>query len=79
MKPNENISLQSVFDCLSELNYFMTKVLVFGRPECASILSKTLHPLTITVGTCAQNLGVIFNPVLKFDNQISSVVKSALF
>ncbi len=49
------------------------------RPECASILSKTLRPITKTVGPCAQNLGVIFDPALKFDKRINSVVKSAFF
>ncbi len=62
-----------------QLNDSKTEVLVFGWPECASILSKTLSPITKTVGTCARNLGVIFDPALKFDKQINSVVKSAFF
>ncbi len=43
------------------------------------LLSKTLSPITKTVGTCARNVGVIFDPSLKFDKQINSVVKSAFF
>ncbi len=39
--------------------------------------SKTLAPNT--VGSNARNLGVIFDPALKFDKQINSVVKSAFF
>ncbi len=60
MKPDDNIYLQSLIDCVSEvktcmvefflqLNDSKTEVLVFGRPECASILSKTLSPITKTV------------------------------
>ncbi len=90
MKPDDNISLQSLIDRVSEVKTWMadfflqlndskTEVLVFGWPECASILSKTLSPITKTVGTCVRNLGVIFDPALKFDKQINSVVKSAFF
>lgn len=59
-----------------QLNDSKTEVLVFGQPECVAILSKPLCPITKTVGTCAWNLGVIFDPALKFDKQINSVVKS---
>ncbi len=44
--------------------------------EC---FSNTLAPITNTVASHARNLGVIFDPALKFDKQINSVVKSAFF
>lgn len=36
-------------------------------PDFANTLSKTLAPITNTVGSHARNLGVIFDPALKFD------------
>ncbi len=54
-------------------------MLVFGQPKCASILSKTLCPISKTLGPCVCNLGIIFDLALKFDKQINSVVKSAFF
>ncbi len=47
--------------------------------DFANTLSNTLAPITNTVGSHARNLGVIFDPALKFDKQINSVVKSAFF
>ncbi len=50
MKPEDNIYLQSLIDCVSEVKTWMveffflqlndskTEVLVFGRPECAYFL-----------------------------------------
>ncbi len=62
-----------------QLNDSKTEVLVFGRPDFANTLSNTLAPITNTVGSHARNLGVIFDPALKFDKQIHLVVKSAFF
>ncbi len=66
-------------DNFLQLNDSKTEVLVFGRPDIVNTLSNTLAPLTNTVGSHARNLGVIFDPALKFDKQINSVVKSAFF
>ncbi len=66
-------------DNFLQLNDSKTEVLIFGRPDIANILSNTLAPITNTVGSHARNLGVIFDPALKFDKQINSVVKSAFF
>ncbi len=85
-----NTSIQPLFDSLGvvkswvvdnflQLNDSKTEVLVFGRPDIANTLSKTLAPITNTVDSHARNLGVIFDPTLKFDKQINSVVKSAFF
>lgn len=48
----------------------MTEVLFLGLPRCAAILSQTLHPITNTLDTCAQYLGIIFTPALKIDYPI---------
>lgn len=45
----------------------------------ANTLSKTLAPITNTVGSYARNVGVIFDSALKFDKQINSVINSAFF
>ncbi len=90
VKSDENTSLQPLFDCLCEVKSWLadnflqlhdskTEVLVFGHPDFANTLSNTLAPITNTVGSRARNLGVIFDPALKFDKQINSVVKSAFF
>ncbi len=62
-----------------QLNESKTEALDFGQPKCASILSKTLCPISKTLGPCVCNLGIIFDLALKFDKQINSVVKSAFF
>lgn len=78
MKTNENIFLQSLVDCVSEVKIWMadnflqindskTEVLVFGRSNCSANLSKTLCSITKTLGTW--NLGVIFDLALKFDSR----------
>ncbi len=66
-------------DYFLQLNDSKTEVLVFGHPDFANTLSNTFAPITNTVGSRARNLGVIFDPALKFDKQINSVVKSAFF
>ncbi len=66
-------------DNFLQLNDSKTEVLVFGHPDIANTLSNTLAPITNTVGSHARNLGVIFDPALKFDKQINLVVKSAFF
>ncbi len=49
----------------------MTEVLFLGLPRCAAILSKTLHPITNTLDTCAQYLGIIlYTPALEMDKPI---------
>ncbi len=54
-------------DKFLQLNDSKTEVLVFGRPDFANTLSNTLAPITNIVGSHARNLGVIFDPALKFD------------
>ncbi len=54
-------------DKFLQLNDSKTEVLVFGRPDFANTLSNTLAPITNIVGSHPRNLGVIFDPALKFD------------
>lgn len=74
MKLDEILSLQYLFDCMSQVkiqvadNFLQLNEVLFW--DSLNIPSKTLHPIINTVGTCAQNLGIIFTPALKIDKQI---------
>ncbi len=56
-----------------------TEIMVFGPTAVSSGIVKQLGPLSSNVRDCVRNLGVVFDPTLSFDKQISAVVKSSFF
>ncbi len=51
----------------------------FGPTAVSSGIFKQLGPLSSNVRDCVRNLGIVFDPTLSFDKQISTVVKSSFF
>ena len=65
-------------NCL-QLNDSKTEVVLFGPSNSTGGIANHLGPLVLNLHTHARNLGVIFDPAVKFDKQINSVVKGCFF
>uniref|UniRef100_A0A3B3SDN5 Reverse transcriptase domain-containing protein n=1 Tax=Paramormyrops kingsleyae TaxID=1676925 RepID=A0A3B3SDN5_9TELE len=90
VKTNDNTSFLSLFNCLRDLKRWLnqnflclnenkTEIIVFGRPGDLSGCVDGLGNLGWYVRPFIRNLGVIFDSDLKFEKQISSVVKASFF
>ena len=55
------------------------EILLFGPPNAISSLQSHLGGLSTNVKSDTHNLGVIFDPNLSFNGQITSVVQSCFF
>ncbi len=62
-----------------QLNESKSEVVIFGPPKLAKQLSVHLGPLATNINTQVRNLVVIFDSELKFDRQVSAVVKSSFY
>ncbi len=60
-----------------QFNQNKTEVILFGPSHLLQNLRPTLGPLEDNIGENVKNLGVIFDPELKFDKQINSVVRTS--
>ncbi len=88
LQRNNKYSLQPLLDCLNELKLWLSsnflhlnenksEIILFGpRENVASDFD--LGFLTPYNTQCARNLGILFDSSLKFDKQISAVVKSCI-
>lgn len=87
---NNNCSMSTLFAYIQDikcwldldflqLNNDKTEIIVFGPTAVSSGLIKQLGPLSAYVRNHIRNLGVVFDPMLSFDKQISTVVKSSFF
>ena len=81
-------SVQTLLDCLNDVKSWMTlnflnlnenktEIIMFGCGR-ADIPADFLGPLTPNIRSSVKNLGVIFDEMLKFDRQVSSVVKNCI-
>ena len=84
-----NDSVQTLLDCLNDVKSWMTanflnlnenktEIIMFGCGP-ADFLAGFQGPLTPNIQSSVKNLGVIFYDRLKFDHQVSSVVKNSFF
>lgn len=89
LKHNDKNGLQPLFACLSDLKLWLssnflnlnenkTEIIIFGPKEnCVFDVERgSLAPYETH---CARNLGFLFDHNLKFEKQISAVVKSCFF
>ncbi len=66
-------------DGFLQLNESKSDVVIFGPPKLAKLLSVHPDPLVTNINTQVRNLGVIFDSELKFDRQVSAVVKGSFY
>ncbi len=66
-------------DGFLQLNESKSDVVIFGPPKLAKLLSIHPGPLVTNINTQVRNLGVIFDSELKFDRQVSAVVKGSFY
>ncbi len=82
--------LDALLSCLNDIKAWMdinflnlndnkTEIIVFGHNESQKISNFNLGPLSPYVKPCVKNLGVYLDSALKFDIQVSTVVKSSFF
>ncbi len=87
---NNNCYMSTLFACLQDIKCWMdlnflqlnndkTEIMVFGPTAVSSGIVKQLGPLSSNVRDRVRNLGMVFDPTLSFDKQISTVVKSSFF
>ncbi len=90
MKVGENTGLNLLFTCLEEvkswitqnllqLNQSKTEIMFFGPARGCLDMSTYLGSWSDYCHDQIRNLGVVFDPELKFDKQINAVVKSWFF
>ena len=83
MKPNSNRAQCSLFDCIADIKQWLaqhflnlndekTECIVFGDTVSADFG-------TLKLSSTVRNLGVTFDSHLKFDKQISNVVRTSFF
>jgi len=87
LKPNVSVALDSLLSCIDDikiwlsqnflnLNTAKTDCIIFGNPNGSAV---NLGVLTPYVKPAVRNLGVTFDHNMKFDMQISNVVKTSFF
>ncbi len=90
MKVAENTGLNLLFTCLEEvkswitqnllqLNQSKTEIMFFGPARGCLDMSTYLGSWSDYCHDQIRNLGVVFDPELKFDKQINAVVKNSFF
>ncbi|XP_061902364.1 uncharacterized protein LOC133649723 [Entelurus aequoreus] len=90
LKTDDPSGLDLLKDCLRDIKEWMSQsflqlndtkseILLFGNSTSVSQIRKNLGSLATLEKPHVKNLGVIFDPDLKFDKQVKSVVKSCFF
>lgn len=87
LKPNDNVSLDSLLSCIDDIRMWLsqnflslnnekTECIIFGNPNGSAV---TLGALAPYLKPAVRNLGVTFDCDMKFDKQISNIVKMSFF
>lgn len=87
LKPNVSVALDSLLSCINDiklwlsqnvlnLNKAKTEYIIFGNPNGSAVNLGALFPY---LKPAVRNLGVTFDCNMKFDMQISNVVKISFF
>lgn len=90
LRHNESSALTKLLDCLNDvkqwlgknflhLNDSKTECILFGTSPLSSTFAENSGILAPSFKTHIKNLGVMFDCRLKFDKQISSVVRTSFF
>ncbi len=90
LRCNNDSNISTLLECLDEISAWMassflqfneskSEVVIFAPPKLAKQLSVHLGTLANNINTQVRNLGVTFDSELRFDRQVSAVVKRSFY